>query len=95
MHMNGSGFVYEIGELTGICLIKSTLDPKQDQNDEDGGIAVHFLHGLVVWWFPEDKQKKQFSVDPGFCPVVATTLLNYEGGPRKFSIARSKLVIKL
>jgi len=76
--MNGSGFVDEIGELTGVALIKSPLYPKQDQDDEDGGVAVHFLHGSLVWWFPEDKQKEQFPVGPGFCPAVMTTLLDHE-----------------
>jgi hypothetical protein len=34
--------------LTGIYLIKSPLYAKHDQDDEDGGIAVNFLHGMLV-----------------------------------------------
>ena len=44
--MHGSGFVFEIWKLTGICLIKSPLYPNHNKYDEDGGVAVNFKHGL-------------------------------------------------
>ena len=46
MDMNGSGLVFKIRELTGIRLIKSPLYPDHDKDDEDGGVAVNFKHGL-------------------------------------------------
>jgi hypothetical protein len=49
--MNGGGFVDEMGELAGISLIKSPLDPGCDQDNKDGGVAVYFLHSLLVCGF--------------------------------------------
>lgn len=57
MNVDGSSFVYEIRELAGVVFIESPLYADHDQNDEDGRVAVNFQHGLLVWWFAEDKQK--------------------------------------
>jgi hypothetical protein len=46
--MYGNSFVYEIGEFACISSIKSPLYTNHYQNDEDGCIAVDFLHGLLV-----------------------------------------------
>ena len=60
MHMNGNSFVYEIWEFPGVMLIKPPLHSKRDQNDEDGGIAVHFLHGLLVCGFLKISKRNSF-----------------------------------
>ena len=44
--MNGSGLVFEIWKLTCIGLVKSPLYPDHNKDDEDGGVAVNFKHGL-------------------------------------------------
>lgn len=59
MNVDGSCFVYEIRELAGVMFIESPLYACHDQDDEDGGVAVNFQHGLLVWWFAEDNQNKQ------------------------------------
>jgi len=46
VNMDGRGFVYEIWELAGICPVESPLYPDHNKNDEDGGVAINFLHGL-------------------------------------------------
>jgi len=48
MDVYGNSFVYEIGELACISSIKPPLYANHYQNDEDGCVAVDFLHGLLV-----------------------------------------------
>ena len=48
MDVYGNSFVYEIWEFACISSLKSPLNTNHYQNDEDGCVAVDFLHGLLV-----------------------------------------------
>jgi hypothetical protein len=53
--MNGRSLVYEIGEFAGVGSVKSPLNTKHHQEDEDAGIAIDFRHCWLVYDF-EDKK---------------------------------------
>jgi len=44
VNVHDIGFVFEIWEFAGISIIKSPLYADQDQDDEDGGVAVNVEH---------------------------------------------------
>jgi hypothetical protein len=46
--------------LAGVCLIKSPLHSKDDEHNEDGGIAVYFQHGLLVYCLLKISERNSF-----------------------------------
>ena len=56
--MTGYGFIYKIWELACVGLIKSPLNTGRDQDDEDGGVAVDFLHSSLVDGFLKIRKRK-------------------------------------
>jgi hypothetical protein len=69
--MNGNRLVYKIWEFACVGLIKTPLNAKHDQDDEDGRVAIDFLHMVVIGGLLKIQKRPKKAEFPAPCGVDA------------------------